>query len=71
MLKNLIKIEAEVAGKIYHFLCDHDSPIGDVKEAIFQITKVIGNVEANIAAAQKQAESAKVEEQPAQEEVAK
>ncbi len=53
MLTNLVKLEVKVAEKVYHFLCDHDSPIEHVKEAIFQITKIVADVEAKILEAQK------------------
>ncbi len=50
MLKNIVKLEFIVADKIYHFLCDNDSPIEHIKEAIFQMQKYIGQVEDNIKA---------------------
>jgi hypothetical protein len=36
MLKNLIRLEHKIGEKVYHFLCDTDSPIGEVKEALMQ-----------------------------------
>lgn len=50
MLKNLVKLEFQIADKIYHFMCDPDSPIEHIKEALFQCQKYIGAVEDNIKA---------------------
>ncbi len=69
MLKNIVKLEVQVAEKMYCFLCDNDSPIDHVKEAIFQITKIVGDIEANLIAAKKEQE-AKPAEAQAQEEIA-
>lgn len=56
MIKNKTQIEAEVDGKKYHLLCDHDSPIAHVKEALFQFIKYMGHLEEKIASDQKQEE---------------
>lgn len=48
MLKNITKLECAVNEKIYQFLCDQDSPIEHVKEALFQFGKYIGQIEDNI-----------------------
>lgn len=45
MLKNITKLEIQVLGKIYHLLCDHDSPLEHVKEALFQFLKYVGQIE--------------------------
>ena len=42
-------------------LLDHDTPIGIAKEAIFQLQKMIGQIEDNLKA---QSEQAEVEEKP-------
>lgn len=68
MLKNLVSLEVKVAEKSYRFLCDNDSPIGDVKEAIFQLTNMVAQIEANIEAAKKAQEEAKLAEVPKTEE---
>jgi len=69
MLKNLVKLEFVVAEKLYHFLCDNDSPLEHIKEALFQcqhyIAKVEENVKAQAVAAQEQLKTA--EEAPVQE----
>lgn len=48
MLKNILKIEVNINEKIYTFLCDHDSPMKDTKEASFQIQKCLGQIEDKI-----------------------
>lgn len=48
MLKNISKLELKVGEKVYQFICDNDSPLSDIKEAIFQFQKYIGVVEDNI-----------------------
>jgi hypothetical protein len=45
MLKNLSRLECIVADKSYQLLCDIDSPLESVKEALFQFQKYIGQVE--------------------------
>lgn len=48
MITNLVKLEVKVAEKIYHLFCDHDSPINGVKEALFQLSKLVATVEEKI-----------------------
>lgn len=69
MLKNIVRLEVKVAEKTYQFLCDNDSPIAEVKEALFQITKIVAEIEANLEAAKKQAEESKPESVPQTENV--
>ena len=67
MLKNLAKLELEIGGRIYHFLCDQDSPTEHCKEFLFQCLKYIGMIEDGIKKAQEEAkimEENKQEEQP-------
>jgi hypothetical protein len=45
MIKNIVELEVKVAEKIYRFICDNDSPIPEVKEAIFQLTKIVAAIE--------------------------
>lgn len=45
MQKNICQLEAKVGEKVFHLLCDHDSPLGHVKEALFQFLKYIGQIE--------------------------
>lgn len=59
MLKNLCQLEQVIANKVCRFVCDNDTDINVIKEALFQFQKFIGSVE-DIAKAQKEAEAAKV-----------
>ncbi len=73
MISNITRIECKVGEKVYHLSCDMDSPVADVKEAVFQFQKYIGHIEDQIKKnleAQKAAEAEKaavVEESPKQE----
>ncbi len=67
MLKNIVKLEFMVADRIYHFLCDNDSPLEHIKEALFQCQKLIGQIEDNIKSqleAQKAQENQEVAPEP-------
>ena len=48
MLKNITRLEVNINDKSYQFHCDMDSPLGDVKEALFQYQKYIGQVEDHV-----------------------
>lgn len=45
MINNLSLITVNVENKAYHLLCDPSSPISDLKQALFDIGKVVGQVE--------------------------
>lgn len=62
MLKNIIKLELQVAEKTYQFLCDNDSPIEHIKEVLFQLQKYIGQCEDNAKAQLAAQEEEKVQE---------
>lgn len=66
MQKSLVQLEFKAAEKLYHFTCDPDSPIENVKLSLFDFLKHVGRVEDAIAAQQKaQAEeSSKIEQLP-------
>jgi predicted nucleic acid-binding protein len=53
MLKNIIQLTAQVDEKLYHLLCDNDSLIEHVKEALFQLTKMVAEIEEKIKESQK------------------
>lgn len=55
MLYNTIKLQLQVADKVYHFLCDNDSPIQHVKEALVQMLAYAQRIEEQIKAQQTQA----------------
>ncbi len=61
MLKNLAQLEHIVENKVCRFICDNDTPVHFIKEALFQFQKYIGQIED--AAKQQQAS------QPPQQEV--
>lgn len=64
MLRNVTQLTVQVGEKLYHLFCDHDSPIGHVKEAIFEFTKVVAEVEQKIKDAQKPAEEEQKVDEP-------
>ena len=64
MLKNIVKIEFIINERPYLFICDNDSPLEHIKEALFQCQKYVGAIEDNVKAqlAQRQAEEKPTEE---------
>lgn len=58
MLRNVSKLECKINEKFYEFVCDMDCPLEHVKEALFQFTKYIGQLEDSL--------KAKIEESKAQ-----
>ena len=64
MLKNMSRLEVVIAEKAYHFMCEMDSPLTHVKEALMKIIYYVGQIEESIAAQAKAAEEkAKSEEE--------
>ncbi len=63
MLKTIARLEFVVMDRIYHFVCDNDSPIDHIKEALFQCQKYVGALEDQIKEqlAQKSADEAIVD----------
>ena len=47
MLKNISRLEVKVNNKDAYFHCEMDMPTTDVKEALFQFLKFIGQIEDN------------------------
>lgn len=45
MLKNLSRLEHVIENKVYHFVCDMDSPLNQIKDSLFQFIKYVGQVE--------------------------
>ncbi len=66
-MKNITQLEVKVGEKIYHLFCDNDSPIGHVKEALFQLTKMVAKIEEDLIASQKPPEMEEVKQQLLQE----
>jgi len=66
MLKTVSKLECKIGEKIYQFFADHDSPLVEVKEALFQFQKYVGQIEdqCRAQAAKKAEEEKAAQEQP-------
>lgn len=45
MLKNISRLEHKVGERIFHLFCDCESPLNEVKEALFEFLKYIGKIE--------------------------
>lgn len=73
MLKNISQLEHKIGHRIYHLLADSNSPLNEVKEALFEFVKFVGKLEDNAKMAQSQLEAEKPvdsvveKEQPKQE----
>src|SRR5258708_14140834 len=50
MLKNICKLEVKILEKDFQFLCDNESPLAHVKEALFQFLKYVGQIEDQVKA---------------------
>lgn len=59
MLKNISRLEIKVGEKDYHFNCDHDSPLQDVKAALEEFLKYVVTLEEGVRASQEALEKAK------------
>jgi hypothetical protein len=66
MLKNISRLEHKIGERIYHFSCEMESPIPDVKESLVQFIKYIAQIEDQIKSHQEQM---KLQEEQKQEEV--
>ena len=62
MLKTISRLEYIAGEKVIHLMCDCDTPIVSVKEAIFQFLKYLGNIEDQVAAQKEEAEKKSAEE---------
>lgn len=70
MMKNMVKLECVISDKSYNLLCENDSPLVHLKEALFEFSKYVGKIEDQIKAAQEQqAQSEKLVEEPKAEEI--
>lgn len=63
MIKNLSQIELLIENKICRFICDHDTSLVIVKEALFQFQKYIGQIE-DAAKSQQEASKDQVKIEP-------
>jgi peptidoglycan hydrolase CwlO-like protein len=67
MFQTLAKFEVIIENKVYHFLCDPNSSIDHVKEALFQVQKAVATLEDQIKSAQEKAKKDQEEANPSQE----
>ena len=58
MLKNISRLEHKIGERIYHLTCDADSPLGEVKETLFEFLKFVGRIEDTERAKQAEADEA-------------
>jgi hypothetical protein len=61
MLKNISRLEFKINERDYHFLCDMDSPLNDVKEALFQFQNYCMAIEVQVKMKMEADEKAKQE----------
>jgi hypothetical protein len=54
MLSNISRLQVQIGTKMYTLLCDVDSPLADVKEAVFQFQKYVGQIEDQVKEMQRQ-----------------
>jgi len=57
MLKNIVKLEHTVNDKVFQLICDNDSPLECLKEALFQFQKYVGQIEDNVRLQQEKAKA--------------
>lgn len=67
MLKNFSGLELKINEKVYLLMCDNDSPIDHVKEALFQFQKYVGQLEDQIKAAQEKTAEEKASDEKVEE----
>jgi hypothetical protein len=63
MINNFSEIQVNIDSKICRFYVQQDMPLGNVKEALFQLQRYIGQIEEN-AKAQLESQENKIEELP-------
>lgn len=52
MIKQLTQLEHKIGDRVFHFVCDPNSPITEVKDALLQFIKLACQVEDQIKANQ-------------------
>ncbi len=65
MMKNMVKLEHVIGDRVFHFLCDNDSPLNEVKDAVLEFLKYVGKIEDQVKAQQAQAEAQKAADEAA------
>jgi hypothetical protein len=63
MLKNLVKLEKKVGERVYQMICDPDSPLGEIHDALHEMKDYVVKKMNEIHEAQKKPEDAKPEEE--------
>jgi hypothetical protein len=58
MLKNLSQLEHKIGSNVYSFLCDPNSPLNEVKDALLKFLTFVGQVEDQVKAQQDAAQKA-------------
>lgn len=59
MIKTVAKFEHTIEGRVFHFICENDSPLTHVKDALMKFVQYAGQIEDQAEAAKKaQAEKA-------------
>lgn len=69
MIKNISRLEHKIGDRVYQVLCDTESPLAELKEALCQFLKFVGQVEDHVKAQQAQAEADKLKAEDAKEEI--
>lgn len=62
MIKNIARLEHKIGEKLFHFYCESDSSLADVKDALVQFMGYVSNVENTIKAQSDKSQSAPVTE---------
>jgi hypothetical protein len=58
MLQNLLRLEHKISDRVYHFVCDPNSPIQECKTALLQFMGYLTQLEEQQKAQQTQASNA-------------
>jgi len=66
MLKNLSRLEHIIGNRVYHLTCDIDAPLSEVKDALFNFMKFVGQIEDKVREAREEVEN-KANEQKVEE----
>ena len=52
MLKNLVQLDHKIGENTYQFLCQNTAPLHEIKDALCQFMKYVGNIEDQVRANQ-------------------
>jgi len=45
MIKNISRLEHKVGERVFHLLCDSDSPLNEVKESLLQFVALVDKIQ--------------------------